>query len=189
MRFGMCGMLAGRKDPFALLEAWRELKRERPEFDAILELKTACPGLHPGLVQVYPDVVLYDRVWPQTMLRDWYTTIDVMVSTSRGEGNNKPAIEFMSTGGLVMASDWSGHQNWLHPDATIPIPGQLVTWTDGVRADFRVDIPTLKEQLYWCWQHPDQVRRKGRVAAGLIRSSLSWPQVCERLTRRLAALL
>lgn len=183
MRFGMIGMLAGRKDPFALLQAWQELKEEHPEFDAVLSLKTACPGLHPKLVEVYPDVELFDRAWTPQQVIDWYSTIDVLVSVSRGEGNNKPAMEFMSTGGPVIATDWSGHQNWLYPESGYPLRGELRPVHPGRDdvLDFRVDQQHLKDTLYHCWSNREEVALKGARAARLVRGSLSWEVICAKL--------
>lgn len=190
MRFGMIGMLAGRKDPFLLLGAWKELKEERPEFDAVLELKTSCAGIHPRAVEVYPDLVLYDRAWTGEKVRDWYHSLDVLISVSRGEGNNKPAMEFMATGGTVIASDWSGHHNWLHPAATYALRGELHPAghdPDGP-LDFRADKEHLKELLWHCWTNRDEVENKGRVAEEWIRATLDWSKVVGRLEKILVDL-
>jgi len=176
IRFLMVGMLAGRKDPFLLLDAWRELKQEVPEFDAELTLKTACPGLHPSIADVYPDVRVISAVWPPEMMTALYGEHDVMVSVSRGEGNNKPAMEFMATGGPVMASNWSGHRNWLHEDWTYPLSGTLVDSGHGW-SDFRVDKEHLKERLLECWRDRQRVQEKGRIARGVMLSRFSWKTV------------
>ena len=183
MVFAMCGMLQGRKDPFLMLDAWRELKHERPDFDALLVLKTSAPGLHPDLVSVYPDVQLVDRSWPIEKLIAWYGTVDVMVSVSRGEGNNKPAMEFMSSGGTVIASNWSGHQNWLYPEFTYPLDGVLKPAHGDPEGalDYRVNKEHLKQTLLECWENPHEVKEKGRLAAKFIRSSLSWDVVLDKL--------
>lgn len=185
MRFGMIGMLAGRKDPMLLIEAWRQLKEERPDFDAVLELKTSCPGIHPKIVEIIPDMVLHDRAWSPARVKEWYGEIDVLVSVSRGEGNNKPAMEFMSTGGPVIASDWSGHQNWLYPDSGWPLPGELRP-VDINRPDvfeFHVDVNELKKALIDAWENRAETAEKGRRSARLVRGSLSWEIICEKLAR------
>lgn len=185
LRFGMIGMLAGRKDPFLMLQAWREVYEEVEGFDAILELKTASVGLHPALVNAYPNVILHDRAWPRDQVRDWYQTIDVLVSVSRGEGNNKPAMEFMSSGGVVMASNWSGHQNWLHKDWGIPLPGALVTNSDGV-SDFRVDKDMLKKEIERVWRMSrGDLHRMGGIGATFVRDTLSWDAVAGRTIKLL----
>jgi glycosyltransferase involved in cell wall biosynthesis len=190
-RFGMIGMLAGRKDPMLLVQAWKELKDEHPDFDAILELKTSCPGLHPKMVEVYPDLVIHDRAWPTQQVIDWYSTIDCLISVSRGEGNNKPAMEFMSTGGPVIASNWSGHQNWLYPESGWPLPGKLMP-THPNRPDvldFRVDIEALKAAMLDAYRNRDVTAAKGAASARIIRSSLSWEAVIDKLVRHLGSVL
>lgn len=187
MRFGMIGMLQGRKDPMVLVQAWNELKQEYPEFDAILELKTSAPGLHPAMMDVYRDLVIHDRAWTPEQVVEWYGTIDVLISVSRGEGNNKPAMEFMSTGGPVIATDWSGHQNWLYPDSGYPVGGVLRPVhpdRDDV-LDFRIDVAELKATILHTWKERAEVQAKGRRAAALIRGSLSWEIVCAKLARQL----
>ena len=101
LRFVMVGMLGGRKDPFVLLDAWRQVKRDVPEFDAQLVLKTAAPGMHPRIEEVYPDVRVISEVWDREKMLALYQNCDVLVSVSRGEGNNKPTMEFMATGAVL----------------------------------------------------------------------------------------
>lgn len=185
IRFGMVGMLNGRKDPFLLLDVWRELKREVPEFDGVLELKTAAPGLHPGLVDVYPDVVVHTAVWPAERLLQFYADCDVLVSVSRGEGNDKPCMEFMATGGPVIASDWSGHQNYVHEAWSWPVGGRLEADPQGW-SDFRVDRGALKRALLECWADRQAVQVKGRRARGVMLGRFGWDRVVEDLLIRMS---
>lgn len=184
MVFLMIGMLAGRKDPFLLLDVWRELKHEHPEFDAVLVLKTAAAGLHPQLEQMYPDVRLISKVWGPGEVAGLYANCDVLVSVSRGEGNNKPAMEFMASGGAVMASDWSAHRNWLHEDWAYPLSGEVVQ-SPGGWSDFRVDRDRLKERLLECWMDRETVKEKGRIARGVMLSDFSWEKRVEVVYRQM----
>lgn len=186
--FASIGMLAGRKDPFATLQAWQMAKEMDPRFDARLVLKTGCPGLHPAIAEVYPDVEIITTMWSPDRVLQFYADVDCLVSTSRGEGNNKPAMEFMSTGGPVMATDWSGHRNWLHPDTGYPLPGKMVSNSDGV-SDFRVNVQATAETFLDVWRHRADARRKGDLAARTIRASLSWEVVLERLLRECARVM
>ncbi|AMM44291.1 glycosyltransferase [Arthrobacter phage Kitkat] len=178
--FASVGMLAGRKDVFATLAAWKMAKEMDPEFDARLILKTATTGLHPQLMDIFPDLTIISDVWPQERLIAFYSQVDCLVSTSRGEGNNKPAMEFMSTGGPVMATEWSGHMNWLHPDSGYPLPGHLVEDPHTGASDFRVDISTTANTFLHVWRNQEEAKRKGVQAAKRIRAELSWEKVCER---------
>ena len=187
MTFLMVGMLNGRKNPFALLDAWRDVKRMMPEFDARLHLHTLAPGLHPAIADgAYgPDITITARPLDTAGMLALYHSADVLVSTSRGEGNNKPAMEFMATGGTVLAPKWGGHENWMHRDCTFEIPFRLER--DDVRGtvDATVDHDGLVDGLIECWQERELVSRKGMNSEVFIRSSLSWPVVVDRLIRHL----
>jgi glycosyltransferase involved in cell wall biosynthesis len=189
LTFGMIGVLGGRKDPFALLLAWKDLKEQGLLPDARLKVHDMSTSIHPRSVEVFPDMVLTQKAVSRQALLDWYGSVDVLVSTSRGEGNNKPAMEFMATGGPVIATDWSGHQNWLHPHAAWPIPGTLVPVAEYCPArDFRADQDALKQALLEAYADRDLVRKKGRVAATWIRDTLSWEQVAVQMEKVLAGL-
>lgn len=191
MKFLMVGMLAGRKDPFALLDVWRDLKKKRPDFDATLHLHTLCPGLHPSMEKVYPDLTITGKALSREGLQKLYQSAHVYVSTSRGEGNNKPAMEFMATGGTVMATDWGGHQNWLMKDATYALPVSFAQ-SEGAPEhviDARVDRKALEARLLHCWENRAEVSRKGMEAAKWIRASHSWDLVAEKFGRELARVL
>lgn len=189
MRFLMVGMLTGRKEPFVMLDAWRELKQEHPEFDAVLTMHTMARGLHPKIAEAYPDVEISDRTLDRKGLLRLYHGSDVLVSTSRGEGNNKPAMEFMATGGTVIASDWSGHQNWLHRDVTTAVPGTLQPVPGQPKAqDFHVDTEALKTALLDAWRNPSDTARRGERAATWVREALSWDVVVRRMVSTLESL-
>lgn len=185
-RFGMIGMLAGRKDPFVFLEAWKVAKEETGS-DAELWLHTLAPGLHPKITEWLPDVRLTERAMTRAELNAWYGEIDVLVSTSRGEGNNKPAMEFMATGGTVMATNWSGHQNWLMPGCTIPLEGRLMQVSDQSDAlEFRVDKEDLTAKLVRAMLRPRaDLRMMGHHAHEWITASLSWDRVGEQMAKTL----
>lgn len=188
--FASIGMLTGRKDPFATLEAWRIAQEADPSFDARLVLKTGARGLHPGIVEAYRNVEVITDAWPIHRVLDFYGEVDVLVSTSRGEGNNKPAMEFMSTGGPVMATNWAGHRNWLHPDTGYPLDGELRPIREGSPVqDFRVDVQHVAATFLHCWRNQAEVRRKGELAARTIRADLSWEKVCDRFLRQVAGVM
>src|SRR5699024_907995 len=107
---------------------------------------------------------------------------DVLVSTSRGEGNNKPAMEFMATGGTVIAPRWGGHENWMHRDATMEVDYTLPL-TEGGYRECEVDKESLKAALVAAWEDRAATTRRGVVAADWVRSSLGWPVVIDRLVQ------
>ena len=182
------GMMTHRKNPFALLEAWKELKAENPDFDARLVIHTLAAGLHPGITEgAYgPDIVLSQRPLSKEQVRELYWSCDVFVSTSRGEGNNKPPMEFLSTGGPVIASDWGGHQNWLTPGCTWAVPGRVVPSPSARHAvEFEISKPALKEAMLEAYTNRALTQKKAIAAEGFARSALDWSHTAENLERHL----
>jgi len=51
--------------------------------------------------------------------------IKAMVSFTKGEGFGRPLLEFSTTGKPIIASNWSGHTDFLHPDFTFLVGGKL----------------------------------------------------------------
>ena len=57
-----------------------------------------------------------------------------MVSFTKGEGFGRPLLEFSITGKPILASNWSGHIDFLNKDYCTLLPGQL-TDIHGSAAD------------------------------------------------------
>lgn len=191
-RFGFCmvGQLHQRKDPFVAINAFKQLKEENPEefAPAELHLKTSTPGLHQAMQQWVPKLRVHYSVWPADTLREFYHTQHVLLAPSRGEGKNVPALEFMATGGTVIATDWGGHTQWLSPAVGYPLNYSLVP-IDGRHPqcrNARADTAHLKDLMLHVFRDRDEARRKGEQAARLIPQMCSWTAVLRRLFDRLA---
>ena len=52
--------------------------------------------------------------------------VKAMVSFTHGEGFGRPLLEFTTTGKPVIASQWSGQLDFLHPEYAFLLPGQLI---------------------------------------------------------------
>jgi glycosyltransferase involved in cell wall biosynthesis len=62
--------------------------------------------------------------------------IKLMVSLTKGEGFGRPLLEFTMTGKPVMASNWSGHKDFLSVDKSIMIGGKLTDVDDSAIDQF-----------------------------------------------------
>lgn len=191
LRFAVVGVLdgQGRKEPFKVRDAWLRAKQIDPTFDAELLLKTNCPGLHPKMAETYPGLTVITADLPPEQMMAIYANIDVLVSASRGEGVDKPALEAMSTGATVIATNWSGHTNYLHGGVGYPIGGTLEPinprdLTDP-RRDFRVDVEEMAQAMVHAHQHRTEVREKGALAARMVRAEHSWESVINRALRHM----
>ena len=62
--------------------------------------------------------------------------IKTMISITKGEGFGRPLLEFTMTGKPVMASNWSGHKDFLSIDKSIMIGGKLTDVDDSAIDQF-----------------------------------------------------
>lgn len=190
IRFIQHGVLSQRKDPFRLLRAFAELSREHEDFaqGATLALHTTTPGLHSKIEEVYTNVRVFYDVWPVETVRDFYESAHVLVAPSRGEGKNLPALEFMSTGGTVIATNWGGHVQWMSDMYAYPLNYELADAVKDPRTDAqnaRADVEHLKELLLHCFRNRDEVRRKGELASRVIPQAHSWDTVLDKFMGKL----
>ncbi len=191
-RFGFCmtGQLHERKDPFVAITAFRELKEELPEeFEpAELHLKTNVPGLHMAMEQWVPKLRVHYTVWPTEVLREFYGAQHVLLAPSRGEGKNVPALEFLSTGGTVIATNWGGHTNWLSTEYAYPLNYTLapVSNTKPNCFNARADKEHLKALMLHVFRNRDEARRKGEAGSRVIPAMCNWDTVVQRLMQSLA---
>ena len=62
--------------------------------------------------------------------------IKSMISITKGEGFGRPLLEFTMTGKPIIASNWSGHKDFLPMDKAIMIGGKLTEVHDSVIDNF-----------------------------------------------------
>jgi glycosyltransferase involved in cell wall biosynthesis len=186
LKFCMAGALGPRKDPFVAIDAFRELREEHPDVDIALSLKTVSPGLHSKMQDWIPGLQIYYETWPEDMMRDFYASHHVLIATSRGEGKNMPALEFMSTGGPVIATNWGGHTQWLSPALGYPLSYSLGPVNPNVPNCLwaKADKDHLKQLMLHAYRHRDELARKGETAARLIPEMCSWPKAIDRLMQK-----
>ncbi len=185
-RFGffMEGQLHERKDPFVAIEAFQQLKREAPDFDgAELHLKTNVPGLHPAMEDVIPKLRVHYSVWPVETLKAFYAKQHCLLAPSRGEGKNVPALQFMSTGGLTIATGWAGHTVWQDPSYCYALDYELhpVSPQTPNCLNARASVDHLKTLMLTAYRERAVSRRMGDLAAQVIPKSCSWDAVLEKL--------
>jgi glycosyltransferase involved in cell wall biosynthesis len=187
--FCMVGMLTERKDPFVAIQAFSELKHEHEDFDkhARLSLKTMVPGLHSKMEDVYPGLRVFYDVWDDETLKRFYAAQHVLLAPSRGEGKNMPALEFQSTGGVVIATNWGGHREWLSPIYSFGLNYELQPASPKYpnTLNARASVEHLKELMLHAFHNRSEMRDKGRIAASIIPTMSSWPAVFDKLFLKL----
>lgn len=194
--FIMHGALNARKCPWTAIEAFNQLKFERPGpgpdgfGDATLALHTSAPGLiFPELNQPFEQqrIRVFVDAFDKPTLEDFYYSGHVLLAPSRGEGKNLPGLEMSTTGGVVAGTDFGGHRQWLNGDTGYPLDYELGPTFDHLpwaAQDAKVSVAHMKDQLWHIYTHRAEARRKAELASRLIPQMCDWAVVIENLFRR-----
>jgi glycosyltransferase involved in cell wall biosynthesis len=194
--FIMNGQLGLRKNPFVAIEAFAELKTEYPvEFEpAEFHLHTTVSSLPPMIEDAIPKLRVHYRTFDDYEMHEFYKSGHVLLAPSYGEGKNLPALEMLSTGGSVVATDWGGHQQWLHTQYAYPLNYELepfgVPGRDLLNCKWaKADKDHLKALMLHCFRNREEVKQKGMTGAKLIPEMCSWDRVMDDFFRRLPDLV
>lgn len=192
--FLMHGQLGLRKDPWTAIQAFADLKEEYPEeFEpAEMHIHTTVPGLPKLMEEAIPKLRIHYETWKEDTVREFYKSGHVLISTSRGEGKNLPCLEMLSTGGSTIATNWSGHTNWMSNLYAYPLDyvlrpmnpkkyGQECLWAAA-------DKEHLKKLMLECFRNRDEVKHKGELGSQVIPEMFNWDTVIESLFQRLGEL-
>lgn len=187
-RFVMVGALSSRKNPFAAVEAFKRLRDAGELADAELVLKTTYPGLHPAMEKWCPGLRIIGDVWPVEQIYGLYRLSHVLLAPSWGEGKNRPAIQFATSGGAVAATLVGGHAQWMSPEYSWPLRFEMKpTSSAGARAAI-VDPDHLAETMLALYTDRAETARRAEVASRVLPGMVAWPRVLERLQEKLATI-
>jgi glycosyltransferase involved in cell wall biosynthesis len=189
-KFCQNGALGHRKGTFEVIEAFKELKKDHPDWKIELHLKTSTDEVPQTVESWCPGIKCYAGYWSAEKLRKFYWDMDVMVCPSRGEGFHLPPVEFLATGGGVIATNWGGHKEWLSPKYAYPLRFSLreVTSLNGSTVDPKAkwaepNRKHLKELMAYCYLHQDEVKKKGRIGSQVVRDKFTWDEAARKLIK------
>jgi glycosyltransferase involved in cell wall biosynthesis len=185
-RYCMLGVLSPRKNPWAAIRAFKDLRSEGELQNSELILKTVVPGLPAKLEQWCPGLKIIKQAWPEEQISSFYANCHAMIAPSRGEGKNIPAVQFATSGGAVAATQVGGHAQWLSNDVGFPLRWEWQDSVDGRGA--LVDQNHLKETMLRLYTDRAEARQRGECAARTLPAMVSWDRVLDRLCNMLPSL-
>jgi len=74
-----------------------------------------------------PNIYLLHGEFTDTEMNELYnhSKIKAMVNLTKGEGYGRPLLEFSLTKKPIITTNWSGHTDFLNPEFTTMLPGQM----------------------------------------------------------------
>src|SRR4051812_39318586 len=167
---------------FSERKAWRQLLRAwarafAPTDPVCLVLKTSAPQgrVEGALAEIGPcaPVVALSKMVAPSELAGLYAAADAYVLASRGEGWGRPYMEALAVGLPTIASNWSGNTEFMSPETSWLVDGELVdipddhqTFADDVAGQrwFEPDLDQLAAALAEVASDPDAARAKAAGA-------------------------
>ena len=191
-----------RKEPWMLLRVFNE------EFSADEPVRLVCkitnrdPAVHvlEEIARLGLDrgrgrlSILFNREFPYSELGSFYRSADCYISASRGEGWDMPLMEAMACGLPAIATDWGGHEEFVHPGIAYPL--QVAKTVPAVAkcpyyegfSWAEPDSEHLRHLLRHVYENRDEAKRVGAAAAREMAARWSWDRTAGRIVERLEAL-
>ena len=132
----------------------------------------------------------------QKELVDLLGSMHAFVMPSRGEGFGLCALEAMSTGLPVIATNWSGPSEYLDEEYAYPLTYELVE-AGGTHANHVVfngtwaepDYEHLRVLMREVYEYPEKASEKGALASAVVRRSWTWDRAAARVVSDLDEML
>lgn len=172
-KFAMLGHLSLRKNPYTVLQAFRELKEEMgDDFDAELIFKTGFPLFPPNFES--PGVRYIQEInWTDEQVRAFYWSIDCLINVSWGEGKNLPSMEATMSGTPIILNDIPGHRGWAHPGIQPLIPATAMNMQEGYDGRF-TGKDDAKSAMLEVYHHRAVSYERAKQLASYISKRATW---------------
>lgn len=134
---------------------------------------------------------IINRVFDFYQLPLLYRSIDCYITAGRGEGWDMPLMEAMACGLPTIATNWGAHQEFATKDnsfllditGTIPAEAKC-PYYDGFNWA-NPDAEHFSELLLHIFNHQDNAKQKGAIAAKQMQQHWSWAHTAQKITDRL----
>jgi hypothetical protein len=123
--------------------------------------------------------------------------VKAMVSLTKGEGFGRPLLEFTLSKKPILTTGWSGHMDFLDPECTTLLSGQLTNVHPSAANDwllkdsqwFSPDHGQVGHYLRDIFEHYKKYVPLARTQAHKSKTSFSFDKMKELLDERLTALV
>ena len=196
-----------RKDPWSLLTTyWKTFEGKE---DVVLILKTYKTAYtdsdfnkikedierwKKGLkLRHYPRVLLVKDLWTMDKIWKLHKIRGTFVTTSHGEGWQRPAVEAMLMENPVISIDKTGFADVLPKDLFYPIscaeapviPQSTIPWYTQNQSWFNISTQGLAEAMLTCYNNSKEAREKGMKSSQFIKDQFNYHTVGFQMANRL----
>ena len=136
-----------------------------------------------------PNVYLINGEFSDEQMNQLYnhSKVKAMISFTKGEGFGRPLLEFSLTGKPIIASGWSGQKDFLNPNFSILLPGELEKVHPSAANDwliqesewFKVSSPHVGSSLKDIFKNYKNFKLKSKQQSNYSKSNFSWDKMKE----------
>jgi glycosyltransferase involved in cell wall biosynthesis len=191
---------ASRKNPYAVVEAFRLLMEARPTSDCTLVIKVngselvpqAFARLKDELAQYRDRIILIDRTVTDNEVKNLIRCCDCFVSLHRSEGFGRGLAEAMYLEKPLIATAYSGNMDFMDEQSALLVDYSLIPVQEGeypkhegqVWAD--ADVEQASAQMIKLVDRPSLGREIGKRASRMVRDRVGYRHVGMNYRRRFA---
>ena len=142
-----------------------------------------------------PNIYLLNGEFNDQEMNELYNhpKVKAMVSLTKGEGYGRPLLEFSLTGKPIIASGWSGHLDFLKPDFSTLLPGELENvhssatnnWLVKEAQWFKPSLQAVNQNLKGCYKKYKQYNVKSKKQKNFSKSNFSYNKMEELVDKTL----
>jgi O-antigen biosynthesis protein len=191
-----------RKNPEAVVEAFRKLIKLRPYSKARLILKINGSEIEPVITQklredlrdISHHVTFIERVMSDNEVKNLVRCCDCFVSLHRSEGYGRGLSEAMNLGKPVIGTGYSGNMDFMNPDVALCVGYRLIPLCDGDYPHFEnqvwadADIEEAILHMIALIDNPELGRQIGRRAKAHMMRHFSYRTIGMKYRTRLEAI-
>ena len=190
---------ATRKNPRAVIEAFRKLRESRPSVNLCLVVKVTGSEADPAALaalqeEVRPfrnQILLIDGTSTDNEIKNLVRCCDCFVSLHRSEGFGRGLAEAMYLAKPVIATGYSGNMDFMDADSALLVDYRLVPVAEGeyphsagqLWAD--ADVDQAADHMKKLVDNPRWGRELGARASRMVRSRVGYRTVGMSYRRRL----
>tara|TARA_R110002153_G_scaffold20161_6_gene68582 strand:+ start:1528 stop:2805 length:1278 start_codon:yes stop_codon:yes gene_type:complete len=142
-----------------------------------------------------PNIYLLNGEFNDQEMNELYNhpKVKSMISLTKGEGYGRPLLEFSLTGKPVIASGWSGHLDFLKPEYSTLLPGELENvhpsatnnWLVKEAQWFKPSLPAINQNLKGCYKKYKQYSINSKKQKNFSKTNFSYGKMEELVDKTL----
>src|SRR3990167_1390606 len=141
----------------------------------------------------YPKTLLIKKLFNTQELFRLHKSCDILVSTSRGEGNRIPYVEASLMGNPFISIDKTGITDLLPRDVYYPIPATLIQatqvhwipWYTSDQSWYDIDVKQLADTMLECYNNRVEIKERGKKAQNWVKDNLNYHKIGKLMKERL----